>query len=136
MQGCRGRDTSTELALRSAVHALGLRYRVDMRPLPRVRRKADIVFPRERLAVFLDGCFWHGCADHYSAPVAHADYWSEKLRNNRVRDRQTDDLLRAAQWTVMRVWEHENAQTAAALVRDTLVGLRRSAGGPRRPRDV
>lgn len=127
MQGCRGRDTSTELALRSAVHALGLRYRVDARPVAVVRRKADLVFSTERLAVFLDGCFWHGCERHYTAPVAHADYWRAKLGDNRRRDRETDLLLAAQGWTVLRIWEHEDPVAAAKRVRDALFRLRRRA---------
>jgi DNA mismatch endonuclease (patch repair protein) len=124
MQGCRGRDTSSELSLRSAVHRLGLRYVVDVRPLPGIRRKADLVFPRLRLAVFMDGCFWHGCPMHYTAPVAHAEFWNTKLDMNRLRDSETDQLLAAAGWTVLRVWEHQDSAGAAALVREVLEELR------------
>ncbi len=124
MQGCRGRDTSSELSLRSAVHRLGLRYVVDVRPLPGIRRKADLVFPRLRLAVFMDGCFWHGCPMHYSAPVAHAEFWRTKLDINRLRDSETDRLLAAAGWMVLRVWEHEDSAGAAMRVREVLEELR------------
>lgn len=124
MQGCRGRDTSSELALRSAVHRLGLRYSVDVRPVEGLRRKADLVFRRQRLAVFLDGCFWHGCPLHYSAPAAHAEFWNTKLRMNRQRDSETDRLLLTAGWTVLRIWEHEDLPAAAVRVRDLVLDLR------------
>lgn len=130
MQGCRGRDTSSELALRSAVHRLGLRYSVDVQPVVGVRRKADLVFRRERLAVFMDGCFWHGCPLHYSAPVSHAEFWETKLRTNRLRDSETDRLLGASGWIVLRVWEHEGASLAAQRVRDALMELRARRATP------
>jgi DNA mismatch endonuclease Vsr len=79
MLGCRRRDTRPEKVLRSAVHRLGLRFRVCIRPIPEVRRTADIVFTRVRLAVFLDGCFWHGCPEHYVQPKTNTGYWSEKI---------------------------------------------------------
>ncbi len=126
MQGCRGRDTSSELALRSAVHSLGLRYAVDVRPVPQVRRKADLTFRTERLAVYLDGCFWHGCPEHYTAPAAHADYWKTKLRGNRSRDTETDRILAAAGWTTLRFWEHEDPFQAASRVKAMLLKLRRN----------
>ncbi|MFI5168221.1 MAG: very short patch repair endonuclease [Thermoanaerobaculales bacterium] len=124
MQGCRGRNTSSELALRSAVHRLGLRYSVDVRPLDGVRRKADLVFRREHLAVFMDGCFWHGCPLHYSAPKSHSEFWETKLRTNRLRDSETDRILGASGWTALRVWEHEDASNAAGRVWDALMELR------------
>ncbi|MBV9096492.1 MAG: very short patch repair endonuclease [Frankiaceae bacterium] len=111
------RDTAPELVLRRELHRLGLRYRVDVAPIPsQPRRRADIVFPRRRLAVFVDGCFWHGCEDHGVRPTANAEYWRAKLLRNMERDRETDALLIAAGWRVMRVWEHEPAQAAAARV--------------------
>lgn len=91
-QANRGRDTKPERRLRSAVHGLGLRYRVDQAPIPGVRRRADLVFRHARVAVFLDGCFWHGCPEHYSFPKANAEFWAEKRRRNMERDRETDAL--------------------------------------------
>ncbi|MEU5849642.1 very short patch repair endonuclease [Saccharopolyspora shandongensis] len=116
MQGNKGRDTKPELALRRAVHALGLRYRVSMRPLPEVRRTADLVFSRAKVAVFLDGCFWHGCPDHHTKSATNAEYWAEKVERNRERDRGTDCLLIEAGWAVIRVWEHEDPTCAAEKV--------------------
>ncbi|WOI59367.1 very short patch repair endonuclease [Streptomyces fradiae] len=118
MQSNRPRDTKPEKALRSAVHALGLRFRVSTRPLPSVRRTADLVFTRVHLAVFLDGCFWHGCPEHHILSATNTAYWTDKLETNRRRDRQTDQWLREAGWEVVRVWEHEDPTTAALRVRE------------------
>ncbi len=113
MQSNKGRDTKPELALRSAVHALGLRYRVSAKPLGDLRRTADLVFPRARVAVFLDGCFWHGCPEHHTVASANATFWAEKLAGNRARDRDTDGRLAAAGWVSVRIWEHEDPRAAA-----------------------
>jgi DNA mismatch endonuclease (patch repair protein) len=113
MRSNKGRDTRPELALRQAVYALGLRYRVSMRPVRTIRRTADIVFTRAKLAVFLDGCFWHGCPDHHTISRTNAEYWAGKVESNMRRDRETNDLLREAGWTVLRIWEHESAEKSA-----------------------
>jgi DNA mismatch endonuclease (patch repair protein) len=84
-----------------------LRYRVNQRPLPELRRTSDIVFRKARVAVFVDGCFWHGCPDHYKQPSTNARYWSDKVEGNRRRDLETDACLAEAGWTVLRHWEHE-----------------------------
>lgn len=114
------RDTPAELAIRRILHARGLRYRVDYRPEPGIRRKADIVFTRARVAVFVDGCFWHHCPEHGSAPKSNADWWREKLATNVRRDRDTDERLRAAGWVVVRVWEHVPPAQAADLIVETI----------------
>jgi DNA mismatch endonuclease (patch repair protein) len=124
MQSNRSRDTRPELALRSKVHQLGLRYRVAARPLPTIRRTADLVFTRAHVAVFLDGCFWHGCADHYRPSQRHEDFWREKIEQNRERDAETDMKLRQAGWTVVRVWEHENTELAAARIAKVVLAQR------------
>jgi DNA mismatch endonuclease, patch repair protein len=120
MRSNKGRDTKPELLLRRAVHALGLRYRVSARPLPEFRRTADMVFTRAKVAVFLDGCFWHGCPDHHTISKTNAEFWAEKVRRNQERDRETDDALRQAGWTVVRVWEHEDAVAAARRVEEVV----------------
>lgn len=120
MRANRGRDTQPELRLRSLLHRAGLRYRVDMPPLGGVRRRADIVFPKDHVAVFVDGCFWHGCPDHLRPSKKNAEEWSAKLQGNRARDEETNNLLRAAGWTVIRVWEHEDPADAAELVTRTV----------------
>lgn len=116
MLGNRSRDTKPELAVRRACHARGLRYRVDARPMPTLRRRADLVFPTERVAVFVDGCYWHGCPEHYVASKSNTDYWSEKIERNMKRDLDTDEALSAGGWEVVRVWQHENPDAAAEVV--------------------
>lgn len=125
MQANTGRDTKPELALRQAVHALGLRYYVNRRPIRQVRRTADLVFPRARIAVFVDGCFWHGCPVHHTVAKTNAAYWAEKVAANRRRDADTDARLREAGWTVIRVWEHEPVERAAAEVVAAVAEARR-----------
>jgi DNA mismatch endonuclease, patch repair protein len=134
MQAQPSRDTEPELALRRAVHAMGLRYRVHQRPLPELRRQADFVFRPARVAVFVDGCFWHGCATHGRREHrVNGWYWPEKIERNRRRDADTDARLVAAGWTVVRVWEHEPADDAARKVA-AAVGLSRSVSAARRSR--
>lgn len=116
MRSNRPRDTKPELALRSAVHALGLRYRVAVRPLPQLRRTADLVFRSTKVAVFLDGCFWHGCPEHHTVAASHAQFWAEKVATNRERDRDTDRRLTEAGWLSVRIWEHEDPEEAAQVV--------------------
>ncbi|RQW84068.1 very short patch repair endonuclease [Micromonospora globispora] len=126
MQANTGRDTRPELALRRAVHALGLRYYVNRRPIKSVRRTADLLFPRLRLAVFLDGCFWHGCPDHHTVAKRNAAFWAEKVSTNRRRDAETNAVLATAGWIVVRIWEHEPAEEAAAKVARVAARLRRA----------
>jgi DNA mismatch endonuclease (patch repair protein) len=123
MQANKGRDTKPELALRSAVHALGLRYRVGLRPLPQVRRTADIVFTKARIAVFLDGCFWHGCPEHHRPAKKNSDFWTAKVTGNIARDADTDARLRDAGWRVIRVWEHEDPVDAARRIKSLIKSL-------------
>lgn len=120
MQSNRSRDTAPEIALRSELHRLGFRYRVNARPIKAIRRTADVVFTRCKVAVFVDGCFWHGCPDHYRAPTANNDYWSAKLDRNVARDTQVNALLSEEGWVVIRVWEHEPVEQAVARVAETV----------------
>lgn len=108
MRSNRGRDTSLELRVRRELHSRGLRYRVNIAPLAGLRSRADIVFTRWRIAVYLDGCFWHGCPTHGVTPMAHADYWAPKLARNKERDERATRVLRDAGWNVLRFWEHED----------------------------
>ena len=112
----RRRDTGPELALRSRLHARGLRYRVDLRPLKESRCRADLVFSRSRVAVFVDGCFWHGCPEHGTIPQNNRAWWESKLSANVARDRRFDSQLVAAGWTPLRIWEHQDMDEAAAFV--------------------
>ncbi|MFG2938471.1 very short patch repair endonuclease [Streptomyces sp. NPDC048282] len=114
MQAVRSRDTKPELLVRRLVHAHGLRYRVAARPLPELRRTADLVFRPAKVAVFIDGCYWHGCPEHYVSPKTNPGYWSDKVARNVERDRDTDKQLERAGWLVLRFWEHASAQASAA----------------------
>lgn len=126
MQGNKRRDTRPELALRRAVHALGLRYRVDAALVPGLRRRADLLFTRGRVAVYLDGCFWHGCPEHYKPPATNTGYWGRKVERNRTRDASTDERLRVEGWAVVRAWEHEDPVQAAARVAEVVDARRRA----------
>lgn len=106
-------DTGPEMRLRRELHRRGLRYLVGRRPESSVRRRADLVFTRARVAVFVDGCFWHACPEHGTWPRSNQDWWRAKLQRNRERDRDTDTRLADAGWAVVRVWEHEPSQDAA-----------------------
>ncbi|WP_218835048.1 very short patch repair endonuclease [Streptomyces sp. Tue6028] len=129
MRANRSRDTKPELALRSLLHRTGLRYRVDIPPLEGVRRRADIVFVKDRIAVFVDGCFWHGCPEHMRSSKKNAAAWTAKLEGNRARDAETNELLRAAGWTVIRVWEHEDPAEASHRITDAVQQARREERG-------
>lgn len=132
MQANRGRDTGPELKLRRLLHAAGFRYRVDW-PMPGDRRRRiDIAFPRRKIAVFVDGCFWHRCAAHYVSPKANADFWDVKIRGNADRDARTTAQLTSAGWLVLRFWEHENPQEMAERIAAALRDVHSTADGTRR----
>jgi DNA mismatch endonuclease, patch repair protein len=123
MQRQRRQDTEPELALRRALHREGLRYRVCM-PVEGLRRRTiDIAFTRLRLAVFVDGCFWHGCPIHATWPKANASWWEQKILKNRARDIETTERLKADGWTVVRIWEHEPTEQAAKMIISVLEAL-------------
>jgi DNA mismatch endonuclease, patch repair protein len=107
------RDTEAEMTIRRILHARGLRYRVDAALPDLARRRADLIFPRQRVAVFIDGCFWHGCPEHKTAPKNNAGWWAVKLARNVERDRQTDAHLVELGWRAVRIWEHEDPERAA-----------------------
>lgn len=113
-----GRDTRPERALRQELWRRGVRgYRIDRRlPLEGVRRRADITFVGRRIAVFVDGCFWHNCPAHGRSPKSNSDYWTAKLARNVEKDRETDRLAAESGWQVIRIWEHEDVHAAASLV--------------------
>ncbi len=116
MQTTGRRDTAPELALRASLTAMGASFEVDQAPVDSLARRADIVFRKARLAVYVDGCFWHGCPEHATWPKANADFWRAKIEANRVRDLDTDRRLREAGWRVFRFWEHEAASDAASTI--------------------
>ena len=113
MRAARQRNTTAEVLLRAELDRLGLSYLVDQCPLPSLRRRADVLWAAERVAVFVDGCFWHGCPIHGTWPKQNADFWKEKIEANQRRDADTDRRLTEARWTVIRVWEHEDPAAAA-----------------------
>jgi DNA mismatch endonuclease (patch repair protein) len=106
-------NTKVEVAIRSELHRRGLRFFVHRRPLGYLRRQADITFPQRRVAVFVDGCFWHGCPRHGTWPQENEVFWRDKILGNRRRDAETVHLLEEAGWTVVRIWEHEDPEVAA-----------------------
>jgi DNA mismatch endonuclease, patch repair protein len=128
MTSQRQRDTAPEIAVRSLLHRRGLRFRVHY-PLPVPRRRADIAFPRHQIAVFVDGCFWHGCPEHSTWPKKNAEWWRTKIRANQSRDADTDRSLEQAGWTSIRVWEHEDPEEVALAIADVVTAQRRFAAG-------
>ncbi|MDQ1443782.1 MAG: mismatch endonuclease, patch repair protein [Acidimicrobiaceae bacterium] len=120
MQRQARRDTAPELALRRELWRRGLRYRVDVAPLTGLRRRADLVFRKAQVAVYVDGCFWHSCPDHATVPNSNRDWWVAKLEANVERDRDTDARLEYAGWRVVRVWAHEPVQVAADQIADAV----------------
>lgn len=136
MSGQARRDTEPEVALRRLLHARGMRYRVHY-PVPtRPRRTIDVAFTRAKVAVFVDGCFWHGCPEHGTWPRSNAQWWATKIGRNRERDADTDAVLAAAGWTVVRLWEHESPEAALAEVAAEVARAREAvetAGAPDPP---
>lgn len=124
MKAAKRRDTKPELQIRRRLHAQGFRYLVDARPIASVRRRADLVFRGAKVAVFVDGCFWHSCPDHGTQPKKNAEFWREKLGDNVRRDRDTDRLLRDEGWTSVRVWEHQDPDDAVDSIKRALTKKR------------
>jgi DNA mismatch endonuclease (patch repair protein) len=125
MENQRSRDTKPELLIRRLVHASGLRYRVDaLLPIWGVRRRADLLFTRVRVAVFVDGCFWHGCPKHATAPKSNAAWWQAKIDRNIARDADTNRRLTKAGWQIVRIWEHTPADEAAEQIYRSVTGRR------------
>lgn len=117
MQANRSKDTSPEVAVRSALHRAGLRFRKHYRPVATLRCEADVVFRRQRIAVFIDGCYWHGCAEHAQVPTTNHEYWLAKIGGNVARDARNNKVLADAGWLVLRFWEHEPADEVVKAVR-------------------
>lgn len=113
-------DTTPERLLRRALHSRGLRFQIDKAPLPSLQRRADVVFVRARVAVFVHGCFWHGCADHARPTKSNTKWWAEKIAKNKRRDAETAKALAANDWLYVEVWEHEPPSEAAERVEATV----------------
>lgn len=132
MQANLPRDTGPEVLLRQSLHAAGLRFRKDCRPDPSLRCKADVVFPRQKLCIFVDGCFWHRCPVHFELPRTNSAWWDEKTDATVERDKRQTHFLASKGWTVIRVWEHDVLGPALRRV-VTMVGKRiRRLTRPRR----
>ena len=116
MAKVRQKGTGAEIALRRDLYRRGLRYRVDFEVLKKPRRVADIAFPGLRIAIFIDGCFWHGCPEHATWPKQNAEFWRQKIEANCARDTDTNERLRNIGWTVLRFWEHESPTEAVDIV--------------------
>lgn len=134
MAKVRQKGTEAEIKLRRELYRSGLRYRIDYLVLRRPRRVADVAFPKLRIAVFVDGCFWHGCPEHATWPKRNADFWRQKIETNRARDADTDARLHAIDWMVLRIWEHESpvaaAETVTRLVAKARAMRSKSPSGP------
>lgn len=116
MSRTAGRDNPREREIRSALHGRGLRFRIHLAAITGTRRTIDIAFTRSRLAVFCDGCFWHGCPIHATTPKANREWWMNKIANNEARDRDTDARLEQNGWAVLRIWEHVPVDEAVSMI--------------------
>ena len=126
MRANRRRDTKPELLVRRLLHAHGLRYRVDLAITDDKRRRVDVVFTRARIAVFIDGCFWHGCPEHFIPPKTNQGYWKPKIDGNTRRDLSTTADLTDRGWLVLRYWEHEDPSAVAKSIIEHWSQRRRS----------
>jgi DNA mismatch endonuclease (patch repair protein) len=121
MIGNRGENTRPEVALRSELHRRGLRFRLGHRiGEGRSAPRPDVVFAAERIAVFLDGCYWHGCPEHGTRPRTNTSYWDAKIAANKARDARHNATLEIGGWQVLRVWEHDDPRAAAARIEDAV----------------
>lgn len=116
MQANTGRTTEPEQRLRSMLHALGLRFRINARPERSLRCAADLVFRSSRVCVFVDGCYWHGCSEHFAVPKRNSAWWAEKIDDNRKRDVRRTTELEDRGWLVVRLWEHELVENTVKAV--------------------
>lgn len=131
MQSNRSKDTGPEMLVRRALHARGLRYRLQVKVPGSKRRTIDIAFPRDRLAIFIDGCFWHGCPIHHTVSKTNEAFWAAKVQRNRERDAETDELLAAAGWSAVRFWEHERVDEVVRVIEQLVRPSHLGRGTPR-----
>jgi DNA mismatch endonuclease (patch repair protein) len=130
MAKVRQKGTDAEVALRRELYRRGLRYRVGFEVLKKPRRVADIAFPSLCIAVFVDGCFWHGCPEHATWPKRNAEFWRQKIEANRLRDADTNARLQSIGWRVMRFWEHEPPVEAAETILQVVTMAKSIQNGP------
>ncbi|CAM5327303.1 very short patch repair endonuclease [Streptomyces coeruleorubidus] len=122
MSRIRGRDTTPEMAVRRELHRRGLRYRVNFKPVSNLKRTVDIAFTRQRVAVLIDGCFWHGCPEHFRpAKGDRKDFWAAKIAENQGRDQDSTRAFALAGWTVLRFWEHDDPVKVADKIEDEVI---------------
>jgi DNA mismatch endonuclease, patch repair protein len=123
MANVRQTGTDPEVALRRELYRRGLRYRVNYEVMKKPRRVADVAFPWLKIAIFIDGCYWHGCPEHATWPKQNAEFWRQKIETNRLRDADTNSRLLDVGWTVLRFWEHQSpiecAETIAQKIATT-----------------
>ena len=123
MQAAKQRDTAPEVKLRKALYEIGVRgYRVNRRPSKSSTGTADLVFIRKKIAIFVDGCYWHSCPIHGTSPKSNSKWWSAKLSANRDRDERINKALLEEGWSVLRIWEHQNSEQGARVIYDLLNG--------------
>lgn len=113
MKAVRQRNNANEREIRSNLHRIGLRFRIHAKPIAEMNRTADVLFPAAKVAVFIHGCFWHGCPKHGTWPKRNAGWWRDKIQANQVRDKHTVRVLKRAGWIPITVWEHESPQAAS-----------------------
>jgi DNA mismatch endonuclease (patch repair protein) len=130
MKAAKPRDTAPEIALRTILQEMGLTFCVDVSPIEDLRRRVDILFVEERVAVMIDGCYWHGCPQHGTWPKQNAEFWKAKIEANKRRDSDTNQRLEKAGWHVVRVWEHEAQKDAARRILDILNPIIRNSNLP------
>lgn len=128
MSKVRQTGTGAELALRKELYKSGLRYRINFCVMNKPRRIADIAFPRLKIAIFVDGCFWHGCPEHATWPKHNAEFWQQKIKANQLRDADTNERLQRNGWSVLRFWEHESPIQAAEVIAQMIRVARVSSG--------
>lgn len=121
MKAAKPTDTAPELAIRSVLTQKGLSFQIDEKPIDNLNRKADIIFRPVKVAVFVDGCFWHGCPIHGTKAKANAEFWASKIKQNQERDLDTTRRLEASGWKVIRVWEHENPEEVSQKIYDIVI---------------
>ena len=126
MKAAKSRDTLPEISIRLALYHKGLRYRIDAKPIKGLNRRADILFRSVKVAVFVDGCFWHGCPLHGTQAKANAEFWRTKIKHNQERDEDTNQRLKEAGWVVIRIWEHEDPSEAAEQIYSIVTGRQRT----------
>lgn len=120
MEAAKPKNTLPEIKLQTALAELGINFETDVKPIEDLHRRADVLIREGKIAIFVDGCFWHGCPIHGTQAKANAEFWADKIKRNQERDLDTNEHLEAAGWTVIRIWEHEDPNDAAKQIADII----------------